>query len=66
MVSGLIGCLRRRDLYPMLAIGFFGDLDFDWACGGSVGGIVALRGLHCRSFRKSAKFYRVLVNIRST
>ena len=66
MTSRLVGRLRRRDLYPMLAIGLLGDFDFDRACGGTVGGIVVLRGLHFRNFREGTKLYRVLVNIRST
>ena len=50
----------------MIAIGLFGDVDLDRVCGGIVGGIVVLRGLHFRSFREDTKLYRVRVSIRST
>ena len=53
-------------MYPMIAIGLFGDFDRDLVCGGIVGGIVVLRGLHFRNFREDTKLYRVLVNISST
>ena len=66
MVSRLVGRLRGRDLYPLLAIGLFGNFDLDRACGGRIGGTVVLRGLHFRNFRESTKLYRVQVNIQST
>ena len=52
-------------MYPMLAIGLFGDFDLDRACGGTVGGIVVLRVLHFRNFREDTTLCRVQVNIRS-
>ena len=53
-------------MYPMLAIGLFNDFDLDWACWGTVGGIVVLRVLQFRNFREDTKLCRIQANIQST